>query len=39
VLAEGTSWSVNTEDIFAEVTVTVRVNFSLELSVVDMANH
>jgi hypothetical protein len=38
VLAEETS-SVNTEEIFADVTVTVRIKFTLKLSVVDMTNH
>jgi hypothetical protein len=31
--------SVNTEEIFADVTVIVRVKFSLKLPVVDMTNH
>jgi hypothetical protein len=38
VLAEETS-SVNTEEIFADVTVIVRVKFTLKLPVVDMTNH
>jgi hypothetical protein len=38
VLAEEIS-SVNTEEICAAVTVTVRIKFTLKLSVVDMANH
>jgi hypothetical protein len=39
VLAEETS-SVNTEEIFADVTVIVRVKFTFKLPVnVDMTNH
>jgi hypothetical protein len=38
VLSEETS-SVNTEEVFADVTVTVRVKFTLKLSVVDMTNY
>jgi hypothetical protein len=38
VLAEETSL-VNTEEIFADVTVIVRVKFTLKLPIADMTNH